>query len=377
MSNLAPPVQSAQGASDAGREPTGSSDQTSSSAQPVLVVKDLVKHFAVRSGAFGAAPPPVRAVDGVSFEVRRGEAFGLVGESGCGKSTVGRAILRLIEPDSGSVRFEGTDITDLPLKELIPMRPRMQIVFQDPYASLNPKQKIGALLAEPLKAHPHAAVNVNASAPIAERVAALIKEVGLPAEALDRYPHEFSGGQRQRIAIARALALEPSFIVADEPVSALDVSIQAQILQLLAGLIDRRGLSFLFISHDLGVVRYFCRRVAVMYLGRIVESGFADDVFDAPLHPYTRALRAASPVPDPTQRGVFERLEGEIPSAAAPPPGCHFHPRCPKAAAPCQVEYPQWRELGNGRGVACHLHDPSKAQAMSVPLRRSAQAAVS
>ncbi|MEO9148772.1 MAG: dipeptide/oligopeptide/nickel ABC transporter ATP-binding protein [Burkholderiaceae bacterium] len=233
---------------------------------PILRVDGLVKHFTARRGLFdgGNAAPPVRAVDGVSFDVQRGEAFGLVGESGCGKSTVGRAVLRLVEPDAGRVIFDGTDITTLPQKALIPLRPRMQIVFQDPYASLNPKQKIGALLAEPLKAHPRAAVNQQATESIAERVAALIREVGLPPEALERYPHEFSGGQRQRIAIARALALEPEFIVADEPVSALDVSIQAQILELLSRLVEQRGLSFLFISHDLGVVRHFCRRIGVM-----------------------------------------------------------------------------------------------------------------
>ena len=336
-------------------------------APPILAVQNLVRHFRVRRGAFAAVAPPVRAVDGVSFEIERGEAFGLVGESGCGKSTVGRAILRLIEPDAGSVRFEGVELTTLPPKALLALRPRMQIVFQDPYASLNPKQKIGALLAEPLRAHRRRLSGDTSAAGIVARVAALLDEVGLPAAALERYPHEFSGGQRQRIAIARALALQPAFIVADEPVSALDVSIQAQVLDLLAGLVAQRGLSFLFISHDLGVVRQFCQRVAVMYLGRIVESGPVDGVFDTPLHPYTRALRAASPVPDPRQRGALERLEGEIPSAASPPSGCHFHPRCPRAASPCRSEYPVWRVFAPGRGVACHLHDPARAQAMGLP----------
>ncbi len=341
--------------------------------RPLLAVRDLVKHFPMRRGRSGASAP-LRAVDGVSFDIDRGEAFGLVGESGCGKSTVGRAILRLTDPDSGSVSFDGAEIARRPLKSLLPLRPRMQIVFQDPYASLNPKQRIGRLLAEPLKAHPQALARSGPSAggdgsqtSIGERVVSLLQEVGLPAEALTRYPHEFSGGQRQRIAIARALTLSPDFIVADEPVSALDVSIQAQILELLGGLVARRGLSLLFISHDLGVVRSFCRRVAVMYLGRIVETGPVDAVFDAPLHPYTRALRAASPVPDPALRGRLARLEGEIPSATAPPPGCHFHPRCVHATALCRTEYPAWRELADRRGVACHLDDPAKAAAMRPP----------
>ncbi len=326
----------------------------------ILEVEGLVKHFVTRRGPFGMEETVLRAVDGVSLTVRRGEAFGLVGESGCGKSTLGRSILRLIDPEAGSIRFAGEDITRLSRAALRPLRRRAQIVFQDPYASLNPKLRVGTILAEPLRVHQRLG-----RATAAAEVRLLLDEVGLPASAALRFPHEFSGGQRQRIAIARALALEPELIVADEPVSALDVSIQAQILELMRQTMNRRGLSFLFISHDLGVVRNFCSRAAVMYLGRIVEIGPTAELFERPRHPYTQALLAASPVPEPGRGLAQARLEGEIASAAAPPSGCHFHPRCRHATAFCRQRYPELRQLSDDLAVACHLHDPEAADAMS------------
>lgn len=334
----------------------------------ILEVSDLVKHFHTRVGAFGGKPVVVRAVDGVSFDVRAGEAYGLVGESGCGKSTVGRAVLHLIKPDSGAVKLDGHDLAALAPAPMRDLRPRMQMIFQDPYSSLNPKQKIGAALAEPIRVHGRAEGDA-----IAKKITTLLQEVGLPPEAAERYPHEFSGGQRQRIAIARALALDPDLIVADEAVSALDVSIQAQVLKLMKDLMERRGVAFLFISHDLGVVRSFCERLAVMYLGRIVESGPVGAAFDAPLHPYTQSLRAASPIPDPSARKALVRLSGEIPSAAAPPSGCHFHPRCPFATELCQREAPKTVEPVQGRTVACHLHDPNHRDAMSASISKASQ----
>ena len=316
--------------------------------QPLLAVEGLAKHFIQTRGFPKPVTTTIRAVDGVSFHVGAGEAFGLVGESGCGKSTAARALLRLIEPDAGSVHFGGEDVRAAGAATLRQLRRRMQIVFQDPYASLNPARTIGQTLAEPLRVH-GVADRVEAR----DRAAALLEEVGLPAASAGRYPHAFSGGQRQRIGIARALALEPQLIVADEPVSALDVSVQAQVLMLLRELQQRRGLAFVFVSHDLAVVRWFCSRVAVMYLGRIVEQGPVARVFSAPRHPYTRVLRDASPVPDPAMRGVLPRVVGEIPSAAAPPPGCHFHPRCPRATDICRSHYPGWSGDG-AEGFACH-----------------------
>jgi oligopeptide/dipeptide ABC transporter ATP-binding protein len=314
----------------------------------MLEVTGLTKHFTARHGFPRAVITTVRAVDGVDFTVAPGEAFGLVGESGCGKSTAARAMLRLIEPDAGSVRFGDVDVLTAQGPALAALRRRLQIVFQDPYASLNPRRSIGRTLTEPLAVH-----GIARGKQARDRAAALLSEVGLPATALDRYPHEFSGGQRQRIGIARALSVEPELIVADEPVSALDVSVQAQVLLLLRDLQTRRGLGFVFVSHDLGVVRWFCSRVAVMYLGRIVEQGPVARVFSAPRHPYTQMLRDASPVPDPSQRGVLPRVTGEIPSAAAPPPGCHFHPRCARASDRCRTEYPAWTGDPND-GTACH-----------------------
>jgi peptide/nickel transport system ATP-binding protein len=318
---------------------------------PILGVVGLVRHFTQAKGFPNPVTITVRAVDGVSFAVAEGEAFGLVGESGCGKSTVARAALRLIEPDAGELRFRDTDVRAARGAALKLLRQKMQIVFQDPYSSLNPRRGIAATLTEPMAVH-----GLARGRAARERAAALLEEVGLPAAALDRYPHEFSGGQRQRLGIARALSVEPELLVADEPVSALDVSVQAQVLVLLRDLQQRRGLSFLFVSHDLAVVRWFCARLAVMYLGRIVEQGPVAELFREPLHPYTRVLRDASPSPDPALRTRLPRIEGEIPSAANPPPGCHFHARCPHVMDVCRTQYPALRDMGGGRQVACHLH---------------------
>jgi len=323
-----------------------------SKAEPVLQVGHLSKTFVSKRGFPNPVTITVRAVDDVSFTVNAGEAFGLVGESGCGKSTTGRALLRLIEPDAGTVSYRGQDVRAAKGSALRAIRRKLQMVFQDPYASLNPRRSIGKTLAEPMQVH-----RIGDQKLIAERVRALLAEVGLPPTAAERYPHEFSGGQRQRIGIARALSVDPELIVADEPVSALDVSIQAQVLLLLRDLQARRGLSYVFVAHDLGVVRFFCQSVAVMYLGRIVESGPVEQVFNEPLHPYTQVLRQASPVPDPRARSIAVRIEGEVPSAASPPSGCHFHPRCPHAMPVCKTEYPKWTQASAARGVACHLHN--------------------
>jgi peptide/nickel transport system ATP-binding protein len=320
-------------------------------SEPLLRVEGLRKHFVTRKGFPKPKTLTVRAVEDVSFTVAAGEAFGLVGESGCGKSTVARAMLRLTEPDAGRILYRGEDFREASGARLKSFRRRMQIVFQDPYSSLDPRQSVGSALMEPMRVH-----GIAAGAEARRRAAALLEEVGLPPAALDRFPHEFSGGQRQRIGIARALTVEPELIVADEPVSALDVSVQAQVLLLLRELRRRRGLAFLFVSHDLSVIRWFCDRVAVMYLGRIVEEGPAARVLAAPLHPYAQVLRDASPVPDPARRAALPRIIGEIPSAANPPPGCPFHPRCPQAMERCSRDVPRWTAAEGGGGVACHLH---------------------
>jgi peptide/nickel transport system ATP-binding protein len=317
---------------------------------PLLEVRNLVKRFHSGGGWLGAGRQIVRAVNDVSFQVGRGQSLGLVGESGCGKSTVARMLLRLIEPDEGGIRFDGHDMRAAGAAELRALRRRIQIVFQDPYASLNPRLTVQQTLSEPLRVH-----RMGDAATIDAKVARTIQEVGLPQSALDRYPHEFSGGQRQRIGIARALVLDPQLIVADEPVSALDVSVQAQILQLLEGLKRERGLSFVFVSHDLGVVRHFCDTVCVMYLGRIIEQGPTRQVLDAPLHPYSRVLRDSSPVPDPRSRIVLAKISGEIPSPTNLPSGCTFHPRCWHARADCQERAPALQQHGGdaARAVAC------------------------
>ena len=321
---------------------------------PLLAIDNLTKIFVSRRGFPIQRTISVRAVDSVSLSLGRGEALGIVGESGCGKSTLARVALRLLPANGGNVRFDGEDVLAATPARLRQLRARMQIVFQDPASALDPRQRIGDSLAEPLRVH------AIARGPAATtRVRALLDEVGLPATALDRFPHEFSGGQRQRIGIARALALGPDLIFADEPVSALDVSVQAQILALLADLKSRRNLSFVFISHDLGVIRYFCQRAAVMYLGRVVETGSAGALLDKPLHPYTDLLRRSSPVPDPSVAIAMQLQEGEPPSPINPPSGCHFHPRCPHATDHCRAVAPVLTEITPGRSVACHLHTPA------------------
>ncbi|MBT8362844.1 MAG: ABC transporter ATP-binding protein [Deltaproteobacteria bacterium] len=318
---------------------------------PLLRVENLTKHFRIERGFPKSVTYTVKAVDDVSFTINKQEAFGLAGESGCGKSTVGRCVLRLIEPNSGRVSLGEMNVLALGKNDLRIMRKKMQIIFQDPYSSLNPRRTIGQTLEEPM--HVHKLYPKNDIRKVAE---GLLESVGLSPGAIDKYPHEFSGGQRQRIGIARALLFNPELIVADEAVSALDVSIQMQILQILKDLKEKLSLSYLFISHDLAVVRYFCQRVAIMYLGKFVELGTVKQIFDDPLHPYTLTLRNASPIPDPIVKQEFAELKGEVPSPISPPSGCHFHPRCPKAMDICPKEYPAWTEQGQSRGVACHLY---------------------
>ena len=321
----------------------------------VLVrVENLTKHFPITQGIvvqrqIGA----VRAVDNVSFDIREGETLGLVGESGCGKSTTGRTILQLYRPTSGKVYYQDQDLTTIKGEELRRMRRNMQIIFQDPYASLNPRLTVGDIIGEPLEVHRVEKSKKKRQ----ERVQELLRLVGLNPYFINRYPHEFSGGQRQRIGVARALALQPKFIICDEPISALDVSIQAQVVNLLEELQDEFGLTYLFIAHDLSMVRYISDRTAVMYLGKIVELAEREELYSHPLHPYTQALLSAVPVPDPVVERTRQRmiLTGDVPSPANPPSGCNFHPRCPLAQQVCQEEEPEWREASPDHWVACHL----------------------
>jgi peptide/nickel transport system ATP-binding protein len=315
----------------------------------LVELRGLKKHYPVRGGLLGGDKRVVKAVDGVDLDIAASETLGLVGESGCGKSTLGRTLLRLIEPTAGTVHFDGQEVTALSDAELRPLRKKMQIIFQDPFASLNPRMTVGKIVAEGLIIH-----GLKAGAALDERVDELLELVGLRPEAKRRYPHEFSGGQRQRVGIARALATEPTFIVCDEPISALDVSIQAQVVNLLQDLQHRLGLTYLFIAHDLTVVRHISTRVAVMYLGEIVELATAEALYADPKHPYTKALLSAVPVPDPERQHERIVLEGEVPSPLNPPSGCKFHPRCPVAIDRCKVEAPALVTLG-ARQVACHL----------------------
>jgi oligopeptide/dipeptide ABC transporter ATP-binding protein len=316
----------------------------------LLRVDDLKMHFPIYRGVFQRQVGAVRAVDGVSFDVRRGETLGLVGESGCGKSTTGRTILQLYKPTAGNVIFDGTDLVNLKGEQMRQMRRKMQMIFQDPYASLNPRMTVAQLVGEPLMVH-----NVATGAEISERVAHLLKVVNLNPAFASRYPHEFSGGQRQRIGVARALALQPSFIICDEPISALDVSIQAQVVNLLEELQDQFHLTYLFIAHDLSMVRHISDRVAVMYLGVIVEMAARDELYTKPLHPYTQALLSAVPIPDPVADAKRKRtiLQGDVPSPANPPSGCRFRTRCPIAEAICAETRPEFREIRPGHFVAC------------------------
>ena len=333
-------------------------------SETLLEVTGLKKHFPIHKGVFSRVSGHVYAVDGVSFSIRRGETLGLVGESGCGKSTVGRTLLRLLEPTGGTIRIGGEDITHLDAAHLLPYRQRMQMIYQDPYASLNPRMTAGEIVGEPLTIH-----QVGAPAERRQRVASLFERVGLRPAAMLSYPHEFSGGQRQRIGIARALALGPDLIVGDEPVSALDVSIQAQIVNLLMDLQDEFGLSYLFVAHDLAVVEHISHRVAVMYLGRIVEMTDKKSLFEMPLHPYTEALLSAVPIPKASARGRKRViLTGDVPSPINPPSGCHFHTRCPYAMPRCRVDVPTLTEISPGHFASCHLHDGG----MTFPLRAPA-----
>jgi oligopeptide/dipeptide ABC transporter ATP-binding protein len=323
---------------------------------PILSVRGLVKHFPVKKGLLQRTVGQVHAVDGISFDIAESETLGLVGESGCGKSTVGKAILKLLDPTAGEIRVRGERIDQLTRREMRPYRRQLQVVFQDPYSSLNPRLKVRDIIGEPLVNY-----GVSGGRARSERIEELALKVGLRAEALERYPHEFSGGQRQRIGIARALALHPSLIVCDEPVSALDVSVQAQVINLLGDLQREFGLSYLFVAHDLAVVEHISHRIAVMYLGKIVEIADKRALFTRPQHPYTEALLSAVPVPDPEAARKRIILKGDVPSSITPPAGCRFHTRCPYAFARCSKEEPEMREALPGHHVACHLREVQTA----------------
>jgi oligopeptide transport system ATP-binding protein len=339
-------------------------------ARKLVEVKDLKMHFPIRTGLLRRLTGAVKAVDGVSFDIYEGETLGLVGESGCGKSTCGRAILRLYDPTAGSIVIDGEEIAHAPFDKLRRLRPKMQMVFQDPQASLNPRMTVAGIIGEPLMEH----TNLTAAERL-ERIYELMDAVGLNRSFANRYPHAFSGGQRQRIGIARALALNPKFIVCDEPIAELDVSIQAQVVNLLEELQDRLGLTYLFISHDLSMVRHIADRVAVMYLGRVVELSPRDALYDNPLHPYAKALLSAVPEPDPTAHDDAERiiLQGDVPSPANPPTGCNFCTRCPMVMDICRQIDPELQEVAPGRHVACHLHsqDTKKTAAIAAQSKKA------
>ena len=322
-------------------------------AETLLEVKNLKKYFDASSGLFGKNKKYVQAVDDVSFELKKGETLGLVGESGCGKSTTGRTIIKLYEPTEGQIIFKGQDISKLKKSEMLPFRKNMQMIFQDPYASLNTRMTVGDIIAEPLEIH-----GMATKAEMKDKVQQLLHDVGLNPDHAARYPHEFSGGQRQRIGIARALAVEPDFIICDEPISALDVSIQAQVVNMLEDLQKNRGLTYLFIAHDLSMVKYISDRIGVMYLGKMVEMTFSDELYKNPLHPYTQAHLSAIPIPDPDIAKQSHRilLTGDVPSPIDPPSGCRFRTRCPKAMDICKEAEPQMKELAPGHFCACHLY---------------------
>ena len=327
--------------------------ENSNTHQKLVEVRGLKMWFPIMRGILQKHVADVKAVDGLNFDVFQGETLGLVGESGCGKSTTGRAILQLYKPTAGAVLFEGSDLVALQGEDLRKMRRRMQMIFQDPYASLNPRMTVGSIVAEPLEVH-----NIGTKAERVERVRELLKVVGLNPYFINRYPHEFSGGQRQRIGVARALAVNPAFIVCDEPISALDVSIQAQVINLLEDLQEQFGLTYLFIAHDLSVVRHISDRIAVMYLGKIMELSDREELYLNPMHPYTQALLSAVPIPDPVIEEKRQRiiLEGDVPSPVNPPKGCNFSTRCPKALDMCKEQEPEFRDYGGGHWAACWLH---------------------